>query len=185
MNSRRLMGIPSARTPREPRLSHSRRRLLCITANFDGLCRLAAFAAIAGCSRLSQRSRALAVERIRRAQVLDQVVPRPSGSRCSHSGLRCNRPRSSRDGMRPEGASFLFDFSDTDAVRILDHCPKAMRDEARSSRRSSRRFVATSGPNADKPVMLPPGRARLLTNPLPTGSLAPANTIGMVDVACC
>ncbi len=48
MNSRRLMGIPSARTPREPRLSHSRRRLLCITANFDGLCRLAAFAAIAG-----------------------------------------------------------------------------------------------------------------------------------------
>jgi hypothetical protein len=33
-------------------------------------------------------------------------------------------------------------------------------------------------------VTLPPGRARLLTYPLPTGSLANENTIGTIDVAC-
>ena len=32
--------------------------------------------------------------------------------------------------------------------------------------------------------MLPPGRARLATRPLPTGSGAIANTIGIVEVAC-
>src|SRR5262245_31212763 len=32
--------------------------------------------------------------------------------------------------------------------------------------------------------MLPPGRARLATTPVPTGSPADANTIGMTDVAC-
>src|SRR5262249_34427048 len=35
------------------------------------------------------------------------------------------------------------------------------------------------------PVMLPPGRARLLTKPARTGSITPANTIGTVRIACC
>ena len=35
-----------------------------------------------------------------------------------------------------------------------------------------------------KPVMLPPGRARLATSPEPTGSLEVDMTIGMVRVAC-
>jgi hypothetical protein len=35
----------------------------------------------------------------------------------------------------------------------------------------------------DKPVMLPAGRARLLTNPLSTGSLTFPMTIGMMAVA--
>ena len=35
-----------------------------------------------------------------------------------------------------------------------------------------------------KPVALPPGRARLSTNPPPTGSAMIANTIGTVRVAC-
>ena len=35
------------------------------------------------------------------------------------------------------------------------------------------------------PVALPPGRARLATKPLPTGSATAANTIGTVRVACC
>ena len=34
------------------------------------------------------------------------------------------------------------------------------------------------------PLALPPGRARLLTNPAPTGSMTIANTIGTVRVAC-
>ena len=33
-------------------------------------------------------------------------------------------------------------------------------------------------------MTLPPGRARLATKPLPTGSPATAKTIGMADVAC-
>ena len=38
---------------------------------------------------------------------------------------------------------------------------------------------------SDSPVMFPPGRAKLATNPLPTGSVAEPMTIGMVNVACC
>ena len=35
---------------------------------------------------------------------------------------------------------------------------------------------------SDSPVMFPPGRARLATSPLPTGSLPLAMTIGIVLV---
>src|SRR5262249_28727286 len=38
--------------------------------------------------------------------------------------------------------------------------------------------------SAMKPVALPPGRARLSTKPAPTGSVAEANTIGTMRVAC-
>jgi hypothetical protein len=51
-------------------------------------------------------------------------------------------------------------------------------------RRSSSRLAARSVCWSDKPVTLPPGRARLATRPLPTGSPATANTIGITDVAC-
>src|SRR6516164_2474855 len=53
-----------------------------------------------------------------------------------------------------------------------------------TSRNSSRRLPARSVDWSDRPVMLPPGRDRLATKPLPTGSFATANTIGMTDVAC-
>ena len=39
--------------------------------------------------------------------------------------------------------------------------------------------------NAAKPVALPPGRARLATQPPPTGSIVVTNTIGTVRLACC
>src|SRR4051794_35890557 len=52
-----------------------------------------------------------------------------------------------------------------------------------SSRRSSRRFAASSAIASDTPVILPPGRFRLTTRPVPTGSPPATNTIGMVDVA--
>src|SRR5215475_1638640 len=51
------------------------------------------------------------------------------------------------------------------------------------SRKSSRRLPARSGIWADRPVTLPPGRARPATRLLPTGSATAANTIGMTDVA--
>ena len=53
-----------------------------------------------------------------------------------------------------------------------------------SSRSSSIRLPAISVPWVDRPVTFPPGRARLATKPLRTGSAAPAKTIGITDVAC-
>src|SRR5205085_2659005 len=50
---------------------------------------------------------------------------------------------------------------------------------------SSTHLPAILGSKFVKPVMLPPGRARLLTYPRSTGSLTPANTIGVVRVARC
>ena len=43
---------------------------------------------------------------------------------------------------------------------------------------------ASSGEVSDRPVTLPPGRARLATRPLPRGSATVANTIGMTEVDC-
>src|SRR6266446_2796379 len=53
-----------------------------------------------------------------------------------------------------------------------------------TSRKSSSRLPARSADWFDSPVTLPPGRARLATRPVPTGSPAVAKTIGMTDVAC-
>jgi hypothetical protein len=49
---------------------------------------------------------------------------------------------------------------------------------------SSGHFAVKPYSNGMKPVALPPGRARLLTRPAPTGSATPTNTIGTVRVAC-
>jgi hypothetical protein len=53
-----------------------------------------------------------------------------------------------------------------------------------TSRKISSRLPARSGAWFDRPVTLPPGRARLATYPLPTGSFAVPKTIGMTDVVC-
>ena len=50
--------------------------------------------------------------------------------------------------------------------------------------KSSSFFPLISGARLDSPVMFPPGRARLATNPFPTGSGSCAITMGIVDVAC-
>jgi len=52
-----------------------------------------------------------------------------------------------------------------------------------SSRRNSSRLAANSAEKTLTPVALPPGRARLATNPSPTGSAGTTNTIGIVAVA--
>src|SRR5262245_22726643 len=51
------------------------------------------------------------------------------------------------------------------------------------SLRSSNRFPYNSGPPVVSPVILPPGRARLLTRPALMGSLTDVKTIGIVLVA--
>ena len=52
-----------------------------------------------------------------------------------------------------------------------------------TSRRSSTFFPTRSGDWRDRPVTLLPGRARFATKPLPTGSNAIGNTMGMTEVA--
>jgi hypothetical protein len=49
---------------------------------------------------------------------------------------------------------------------------------------SSSHFAAIAYSKIVNPVALPPGRARLLMKPAPTGSITPANTIGTVRVTC-
>jgi len=49
---------------------------------------------------------------------------------------------------------------------------------------NSSHFALIPYSNVVKPVTLPPGRARLATRPVPTGSPAAAKTMGMTDVAC-
>src|SRR5262249_39066757 len=51
------------------------------------------------------------------------------------------------------------------------------------SRNRASRLPARSVDCSDRPVTLPPGRARVATKPVPTGSAANAMTIGMTDVA--
>src|SRR5215470_15678845 len=52
-----------------------------------------------------------------------------------------------------------------------------------TSFKSSICFPVSSGASVDSPVMFPPGRARLATNPFPTGSPSCAITMGIVFVA--
>ena len=52
-----------------------------------------------------------------------------------------------------------------------------------ASRNNSSYLASRSGASVESPVMLPPGRARLTTNPLRTGSGSAAMTIGIVAVA--
>src|SRR5207247_1011396 len=49
---------------------------------------------------------------------------------------------------------------------------------------SSSHFPLILYSNAMKPVVLPPGRAKLFTKPAPTGSATAANTIGTVRFTC-
>ena len=58
------------------------------------------------------------------------------------------------------------------------------RSPGTSSRSRSSRLPARSVDRTDSPVTLPPGRARLATSPLPTGSPAAVNTIGIAVVTC-
>jgi hypothetical protein len=58
------------------------------------------------------------------------------------------------------------------------------RVEGSISRNNSTLFPAVSAAMLEKPVMLPPGRAKLVTSPTAIGSATAAITIGMVVVAC-
>src|SRR5262249_52093260 len=93
-----------------------------------------------------------------------------------------------------------FEFVDFDTQRFgrglnlahLIHSPRvadiAQHGQAArpgmTSLRSVSRLDAVSLDISDRPVTLPPGRAKLVMMPSVIGSIASANTIGIVDVAC-
>src|SRR5215510_8463649 len=52
-----------------------------------------------------------------------------------------------------------------------------------SSANNSKRFADRTSPNTTVPVTLPPGRAKLAANPLPTGSPTVKATMGILFVA--
>ena len=78
------------------------------------------------------------------------------------------------------------------SLLLLAHCLAASKSRRQLNEtalviisfKSSICFPLISGARADNPVMFPPGRARLATNPLPIGSLSCAMIIGVVAVAC-
>src|SRR5215831_16461219 len=77
------------------------------------------------------------------------------------------------------------EYTDVRSRQKLESTRTAKRENrGRASAKSSSRFPVTSGPTLkESPVILPPGDARLLTKPEPTGSLTLTITIGMVVVA--
>src|SRR5258706_225977 len=67
---------------------------------------------------------------------------------------------------------------------LVDICRTARRASlGRTSLSNSSRLPDRSAPSVDNPVIFPPGRARLVTNPLPTGSGSCKKTMGIVVVA--
>src|SRR5262245_17599274 len=68
------------------------------------------------------------------------------------------------------------------AVSGLNNSPTRLTPGA-ISLSSSSHFVPMAGSYIANPVILLPGRARLFTNPAPTGSVTWTNTIGMLLVA--
>ena len=69
---------------------------------------------------------------------------------------------------------------------VAPGCHRAATRERPGSAWLSRSSIlgVSSGASDVKPVMLPPGRARLATSPSPTGSDITGTTIGIVRVAC-
>src|SRR5436309_127185 len=69
------------------------------------------------------------------------------------------------------------------------HCPRGLQIDHQlvlgcRLHRELGRLLTLPNSNAAKPVMLPAGRAKLSTKPLPTGSVTCANTTGILSVAC-
>src|SRR5207245_3230822 len=91
------------------------------------------------------------------------LPPEPLSYRQCYPGDIAARPSEAADEVISKG---------------VGHCRKDDRDrDPRIFRRQS------TGRPADVPVIFPPGRARLATNPNSTASLTPAMTMGIVVVA--
>src|SRR5262249_40456962 len=102
------------------------------------------------------------------------------------AGPHRGSPDFKRDDFDADGVRCSLDLAYlARGVGIADIAQIANRRRPGMISRKSWSFLpAVSGAWLDSPVTLPPGRARLATIPLRTGSPAVANTIGISDVAC-
>ena len=105
------------------------------------------------------------------------------GSECSLNilGPRTSRHVKLQSRMLAAASSVSFKF----VVRCskVEKSKTGHRKAGTVSFRSSNCFPLSSGARVANPVMFPPGRARLATNPFPTGSVSCAITMGIVTVA--
>src|SRR5262249_41273575 len=85
-----------------------------------------------------------------------------------------------------EGGSGVFECGQLQFVARIARVPQPSSSHHVGNRlfNRPRRLVWSSSDSDASPVMLPAGRARLLTRPASTGSATTPMTIGMLDVAC-
>ena len=110
---------------------------------------------------------------------LPLALARSEGKRNS-SARRSSILATSKPRFRAAETSAI---SNTEAGLATSPMIANRRSPATISLNSSSRLAPRSAVWFDRPVMLPPGRTRLATRPVRTGSPA-TNTIGMTDVAC-
>ena len=103
--------------------------------------------------------------------------------------LRGNHARVNRGAIRLDGKARCgslngrhVEFELRGCCRLNNNATCAVRGEI--SFNSPTHLPSVVGSTYVKPVMLPPGRARLGAKPLPIGSATTANTIGIVNVSC-
>ena len=91
-----------------------------------------------------------------------------------------------RDGFQPERNGRCFDFGTFHHGGPIGDLGenRHLANAGNDFRSSWSRLPARSVTWVERPVTVPPGRARLVTRPSPTGSRPIANTIGMTGVAC-
>ena len=121
---------------------------------------------------------------------LGKMMRPPLGSRANSSMARSNsaasRPPTATNGMANAGmrAWMAPNMPISDGEARSRMAPIRTMSGAMSLRVSSH-LPAIEYSKLTNPVIFPPGRARLPTNPAPTGSSTCANTIGIVRVSCC
>ena len=100
-----------------------------------------------------------------------------SSSRVSRTSTdeRSDRPRSGYLGLLEPGTH-------ADVIRVPEHV-HGMRNLGKHLLEQLNALFAQLGDITDRPVILPPGCARLATNPSPTGSELRGITMGIVRVA--
>ena len=100
-------------------------------------------------------------------------APLGCGSKCSVNILGASVPLAIEACTPNAPAASSISFNDCALPGPVEFQKTATRESLGTiSLRSSSRFPLSSGASVDNPVMLPPGRARLATSPLPTGSPA-------------
>jgi hypothetical protein len=121
------------------------------------------------------------------ADALAVMITPPFGSRANAARARSISPGSCwstalSSSLVDDAADWIAANWPIPAAKVGSRRTAARVTFGASSLSTSSHFPLMLYSNAANPVALPPGRTRLLTNPAPTGSMTPANTIGTLRV---